>query len=142
MKASQPVLYLLYLKASLTLTAQAAQKSYPRVIAQRWSQQDATFEVCRDFLKEQQRILQCGLVCVRAECAGEASSGACDRPPAPALPLACLLNVSSQIQNTPPSFVSTTISKKCICSFANPKALLLKSGTNLGFLFFFFPQTF
>jgi len=60
MKASQLGLYLLYLKASLTLTAQAAQKIYPRMITQRWSQQNATFEVHRDFLEEQRRILQYG----------------------------------------------------------------------------------
>lgn len=132
-KASQPVSAIL--KRFSDLNSSSCPKKLS-VITQRWSQQNATFEVCRDFLKEQQRILQCGLVCVRAECAGEASSGTRDGPPA--LPLVCLLNVSSQIQNTPPSFASTTISKKCTCSFANPKALPHK----FGFSFFFFHRHF
>lgn len=96
------------------------------------------------FWKSREEFCNMALVCVRAQCAGEASSGTRDRPHAPALLLACLLNVCSQIQDTPPSFASTTISKKYICSFANPKALLLKSNTNLSFLvvFFFFPRHF
>lgn len=48
--------------------------------------------------------------------------------------LSCLLNVSSQIR----TLILTLLlnSTKCSCSFANPKVLLLKSSTNLGFCCF------